>query len=507
MSESKKAPEKWKSEQLRAQRKARLAQMKSKEGGKKPVRTSNPAARLIVVLILVVALILTGLWTVIRLGIPHRSVAALSVGDEKVPAVELNYYYYSLLSDYQLDPADPESQATLRAPSGIEGFKTNADYLKDQAAKQVQQNVLLADQAKKAGLALSDTEQTQIASYFTSLGNAAKTANLTYSNFLIKSFGAGCTEEALRPIMERMLLASKFVAEKQDSFTFTESELQTAYEADKDSYDVVTYRVFLVKAETKTDATDAEKTKFTEAARTKANEMLGKVTDGQTFRTLCIEYAADETEKKKYTDEDASLSEDVHKSGVYVTAQSTWLFDATRKAGDKAVLDATTGFYVIYFESRERPENRFVDIRHILIAADRANASADDIATAKTKAESVLAEYEAGAKTEDSFAELAKLNSADGNASSGGIYEGVEPGQMVEEFDSWIFDAARKPGDTGIVQTDFGFHVMYFVGQGGMDWEVKVTETLKGKAYNDYITEETKNYPYKTESFGYRFVG
>ena len=48
---------------------------------------------------------------------------------------------------------------------------------------------------------------------------------------------------------------------------------------------------------------------------------------------------------------------------------------------------------------------------------------------------------------------------------------------------------------------------MYFVGQGGMDWEVKVTETLKGKAYNDYITEETKNYPYKTESFGYRFVG
>ena len=35
---------------------------------------------------------------------------------------------------------------------------------------------------------------------------------------------------------------------------------------------------------------------------------------------------------------------------------------------------------------------------------------------------------------------------------------------MVESFNDWCFDSSRKPGDTGIVETTYGFHVMYFVG-------------------------------------------
>ena len=35
---------------------------------------------------------------------------------------------------------------------------------------------------------------------------------------------------------------------------------------------------------------------------------------------------------------------------------------------------------------------------------------------------------------------------------------------MVKAFEDWCFDEARTAGDTGIVQTEYGFHVMYFVG-------------------------------------------
>ena len=35
---------------------------------------------------------------------------------------------------------------------------------------------------------------------------------------------------------------------------------------------------------------------------------------------------------------------------------------------------------------------------------------------------------------------------------------------MVPEFDAWCFDPARKPGDTAVVKTSLGFHVMYFSG-------------------------------------------
>ena len=35
---------------------------------------------------------------------------------------------------------------------------------------------------------------------------------------------------------------------------------------------------------------------------------------------------------------------------------------------------------------------------------------------------------------------------------------------MVASFNDWCFDSNRKSGDTGIVETTYGFHVMYFVG-------------------------------------------
>ena len=34
---------------------------------------------------------------------------------------------------------------------------------------------------------------------------------------------------------------------------------------------------------------------------------------------------------------------------------------------------------------------------------------------------------------------------------------------MVTNFNDWCYDAARQPGDTGIVESPYGYHVMYFV--------------------------------------------
>ena len=49
---------------------------------------------------------------------------------------------------------------------------------------------------------------------------------------------------------------------------------------------------------------------------------------------------------------------------------------------------------------------------------------------------------------------------------SGGIYENIQRDQMVKEFEDWCFDEARQPGDSGIVKTKYGYHIMYFVGDG-----------------------------------------
>ena len=36
---------------------------------------------------------------------------------------------------------------------------------------------------------------------------------------------------------------------------------------------------------------------------------------------------------------------------------------------------------------------------------------------------------------------------------------------MVQTFNDWCFDESRQPGDSGIVETDYGYHIMYFSGR------------------------------------------
>ena len=34
---------------------------------------------------------------------------------------------------------------------------------------------------------------------------------------------------------------------------------------------------------------------------------------------------------------------------------------------------------------------------------------------------------------------------------------------MVEPFENWVYNADRKPGDVDIIETSYGWHIMYFV--------------------------------------------
>ena len=94
------------------------------------------------------------------------------------------------------------------------------------------------------------------------------------------------------------------------------------------------------------------------------------------------------------------------------------------------------------------------------------------------KAQGILEEYLKGEMTEDAFGELAKKYSEDGNADEGGIYEDVASGQMVSEFEDWALLAAdRKVGDVGIVETEFGYHIMYFIEREEVsNWETEIRD-------------------------------
>jgi hypothetical protein len=179
-----------------------------------------------------------------------------------------------------------------------------------------------------------------------------------------------------------------------------------------------------------------------------------------------------------------------------------WLFDSSRKAGDTTVIEDTSNnaYYVVYFVRRYLDDAKTVDVRHILVKVnsettddmtDEEVTAAEEAADAEAKqsAEDIYAEWKNGEATEDSFAELAETYSEDtGSNTNGGLYEAVAQGDMVTDFNDWIFDDARKPGDTEIIETSYGYHVMYFVGDNAEEWHVDIESTLRSNKMSDYLS-------------------
>ena len=105
----------------------------------------------------------------------------------------------------------------------------------------------------------------------------------------------------------------------------------------------------------------------------------------------------------------------------------------------------------------------YINIRHILIQfADSTDASK---AAAKTEAEVLYQSFKKN-PTKDNFSALAKEHSDDGSAADGGLIEDVYPGQMVENFENWCFAQGRKENDHGLIETEYGWHLMFFDGFG-----------------------------------------
>ena len=127
------------------------------------------------------------------------------------------------------------------------------------------------------------------------------------------------------------------------------------------------------------------------------------------------------------------------------------------------------------FEENEidKASGNMVNVRHILIEPKGGVAdddtetivySDDEWATCLKEAEDLLQQWKDGDATEESFAELAVTYSTDGGSNTnGGLYTGItKTTSFVEPFLNWCMDEARQVGDTGIVKTDYGYHIMFF---------------------------------------------
>jgi hypothetical protein len=505
----------WKSEQIRAERRERLAKLKSKDGGKKAIKSHSVLGRVIAIILALLILIGGGGWLLYRFGIPQKSLTALTASGYKVSPAELNLVMgLHAMNMLQMGMIyTPENQAVIdeMVPNLNQTYR---DILIESAADEISYNMAIRADAEANGFVLSEEDEATMNqnadSLIDSYTSYAAQSQQSLSEFLENSFGPGATITLLEDYYRDSFYVNAYVYQHYQDAHPDEEAVTAYYDENKDDFDMVDYRVVDFNAEYATDADDAAKEEAGKNAVKRAEEMLAALDSVDKFYDLALAHLENKDKIAEIERDPLSLEHryELKNSGKSSADVKEWLFDAERKTGDKTVLETSNGAKVLWFEKRYRADVKPYNVRHILISVDRATGTDEEKKAAEDKAKEILSSYESGEKTEDAFAELARQNSEDSNAGTGGLYEDVPPGQMVSEFENWALDSVRKPGDTGIVQTQYGFHIMYFVGYGDEAvWYDSVSKRIANDetiAWSSAITADSK---VEYNSIGIRFAG
>jgi len=168
-----------------------------------------------------------------------------------------------------------------------------------------------------------------------------------------------------------------------------------------------------------------------------------------------------------------------------IGTNDTYLLEYARLANESYMFFTTLSYYTepdaaavetyfsenqtVYSDMGISQDDNYINFRHILLIPEDASIGEDKTVTASEESWTACADQAAKLlktwkknKTEINFAELAFANSADtGSNIYGGMYEHISKGQLIDELDQWLFDAERKVGDVEIIQTAFGYHLVY----------------------------------------------
>lgn len=464
--------------------------------------------------------------TVSNSGVIERNTIAATVGDHEISSAELNMFYIDAINTFYnqygsyaymfgLDSTKPLDEQVVDPETGA----TWADDFLESAKDNLKYVYAMCDLANAEGYTLTEEEQAELDN---ALMNAEFYALYNYGytdleTYLKAMYGSGCTEELFTEYQKNAALAQSYYNNYVESLTYEDADLR-AYEADIfNEYSAYTYNYYTLSVndfltggttdeEGNTTYSDEEKAAAVaaaeEAAKTLTSEEIVTVEDldnaiaaleinaekENAASTLCTDYAYDSISStiREWITDDSRVEGEL----TYIPSTTT----STDEDGNEVT--TTNSYIVVMYNSTNDNKFPLADVRHILVSFEGGTTdengvttySEDEMKAAEAKAADLLAQFESKGATAEVFAELAKNNSTDpGSKDNGGLYTDVYPGQMVQAFNDWCFDEARKPGDTGLVETDYGWHVMFYEG----DSETTYRDFL---LTNDMKTEDTNTW-------------
>ena len=380
-------------------------------------------------------------------------------------------------------------------------------YIEKQAIERVKTVYLFKDEA---GTDLTEEQNKKIEQAFEQLEQKAKEDNTSLEKTILNLYGDEVTEPILKQWFEDAYRAENAQnnMQKEYSDSISESDMQTYYNAHKQNYVSAAVMAYTIPVDTSeigdklfsANLSESEKDKLIatayETAKASAEELFAQIkAHPEKFTEFVNAYEQKVRGKAatQFTDDTLTLRGTVNErmSVLGETARATVAASDTKNAVSLDYsADYNSNAYQFDIVRILEPAKTIqtVSVRHILIQPKNAENDAD-WEKAKTQIESLYEDFKKS-PSEETFSKLAKQNTSDpGSKDTGGLYENIMPGQMVDTFNDWCFDTSRKEGDTGIVKTTYGYHLMYFVRNDGEFWKSQVPKDMT----QDFLQEKVQS--------------
>lgn len=414
---------------------------------------------------------------------------ALKVSETPVSIGMYNYYYscivnnYLTYANYGYYDIDTSVDYNKQKTTNSDGKEvTWAQLFKDETIKQIQYITTYYEKAVDEGITLTSAQKKSINENLDSLKSTASGQNVTVDKYIADTYGDYCGQATIKKMLEQCYVAENYYQKLSVNKKFSDKEIKNFFNENKEDYENVTFAYLQVPYENDDAKATLEKCNGY-AKQIKSEDDMKKL-----IPTACKSlidkfvsqgYAKDAESCAELLSANIEASITAKESSLVEDAVN-WLFDDSTKIGDVKAFDDSSNkiVYILYKVKDPQPNTEEVySVRQILIMPDGVDTSRSDVkltdkqlAEARKKAQKILDKYNSGAKTELEFAKLAEKYSKDTESTSsgtsgnyGGYYGGVTQGTMVENFNDWSMDDSRTYGDTGIVDSKYGCHIMYFI--------------------------------------------
>ena len=168
--------------------------------------------------------------------------------------------YSSYMNYFSLDPSEPLKDQKFGDTSSGYGYETQFlgqfdgtwfDYFMNLATNQAKQTLIYCEEANARGITLDDADKAELDQSIETIKSTAAIYGYTANSYVSTMYGKGVSLKDVKKVMELSMLAQKCLTTISEEISngITDTDIQNAYTAAPDKFDLIDYSYYTIKVD------------------------------------------------------------------------------------------------------------------------------------------------------------------------------------------------------------------------------------------------------------------